>query len=233
MRKNLFNFLLTFCVSILAFSVQAQYNHKTDLTNFPVNPSYANVHHFDAISLGDAGGLFIGGLGGERGISWNAYQDDVGTWKFLNGSNHACKTSYTHWNKRFLIEFSDNSPSYNTAVNYKTMLSIQMDPDPEMKFCGKFFANHIVIDNNISWCDYVFASDYKLMPINKLEQFINTYKHLPEVPSAQEVADNGIEVTDMLKTHMKKIEELTLYIIDQNKRIESLEEELSSLKSEK
>lgn len=81
------------------------------------------------------------------------------------------------------------------------------------------------------WADYVFNRDYKLMPLNDLEKFINTNKHLPEIPSTKEVETNGIDVVEMQAGLLKKIEELTLYLLEQNKRIENLEKENKELKN--
>jgi len=72
------------------------------------------------------------------------------------------------------------------------------------------------------WPDYVFAEDYKLKSLSEVEQFILKNKHLPGIPSAVEVEKNGIEVGDMQKRMMEKIEELTLYILDQQKQIDEL-----------
>ena len=60
------------------------------------------------------------------------------------------------------------------------------------------------------------------MPLPQLEQFINTNKHLPNIPKAIDVEKSGIEVGDMQKRMMEKIEELTLYIIDLQKQVEEL-----------
>lgn len=73
------------------------------------------------------------------------------------------------------------------------------------------------------WADYVFAKDYKLMPLKELDRFINTNGHLPEVPTTEEAIKNGIELKEMNILLLKKIEELTLYTIEQQKRIEALE----------
>ncbi|WP_175623174.1 hypothetical protein [Chryseobacterium schmidteae] len=73
------------------------------------------------------------------------------------------------------------------------------------------------------WADYVFAKDYKLMPLKELDQFINSHGHLPEVPTTEEAIKNGIELKEMNILLLKKIEELTLYTIEQQKRIEALE----------
>lgn len=76
------------------------------------------------------------------------------------------------------------------------------------------------------WADYVFAKDYKLMPLKELDKFIITNGHLPEVPTTEEAIKNGIELKEMNILLLKKIEELTLYTIEQQKRIETLENKL-------
>jgi len=79
----------------------------------------------------------------------------------------------------------------------------------------------IAADNG--WADYVFENNYKLRNLNDLEKFIKTNKHLPEVPSTQEAIANGIELKEMNILLLKKVEELTLYLIEQEKRIKALE----------
>jgi len=67
------------------------------------------------------------------------------------------------------------------------------------------------------WADYVFADDYELMPIDALEAYINEHKHLPGVPSSEEVKREGIDVAEMNKILLEKIEELTLRVIELEK----------------
>ncbi len=78
-----------------------------------------------------------------------------------------------------------------------------------------------------NWSDFVFKKDYKLMPLNKVESYIKANKHLPDVPSAQEVSDNGIDVASMDAKLLQKIEELTLYVIQQQKEIENLKKRMN------
>ena len=85
----------------------------------------------------------------------------------------------------------------------------------------------VEFSNVNGWADYVFNKNYYLMPLEDLENFINTNKHLPEIPSAQEVVDNGLELKSMNVLLLKKVEELTLHIIDLNKKLKSLEEIVS------
>jgi hypothetical protein len=72
---------------------------------------------------------------------------------------------------------------------------------------------------NNGWADYVFEKNYKLMPLNDLAQFIDENGHLPEVPTIEEAIKNGIELKEMNILLLKKVEELTLHLIDQNKQL--------------
>jgi hypothetical protein len=76
--------------------------------------------------------------------------------------------------------------------------------------------------------DYVFKKDYNLRSLKEVEAYVNANSHLPEVPSAAEVAKSGINVADMDATLLKKVEELTLYMIQQQKEIEALKLQVSS-----
>jgi len=81
-----------------------------------------------------------------------------------------------------------------------------------------------------NWSDFVFAKNYKLMPLTKVESFVKENKHLPEIPSAKEVAKEGIDVAQMDAKLLQKIEELTLYAIQQQKEIEQQKKEIELLK---
>ena len=74
-----------------------------------------------------------------------------------------------------------------------------------------------------NWPDYVFGESYKLMPLQELEAYVKENNHLPEVPSAKEIEEEGINVAEMNKVLLKKIEELTLHVIELEKKINVLE----------
>ncbi len=83
-----------------------------------------------------------------------------------------------------------------------------------------------------TWADYVFEKNYRLMPLGQLKKYIQSEGHLPNVPSANEITTNGVDVSDMLKVQMEKIEELSLYMIEMNERLNKLETENERLKIE-
>ena len=112
-------------------------------------------------------------------------------------------------------------------------LSPTINADYKLLVNGKVLVKDEVYVKNagIGWADYVFAKDYKLMPLNEVEQHIKDKGYLPNMPSAAEVEEQGIAVGDLIKRQQEKIEELTLYMIEiqkENKamllRLESIEQ---------
>lgn len=95
---------------------------------------------------------------------------------------------------------------------------------------GLLRARKIKVDLN-NWADYVFNKNYNLMSLKELTQFIEINKHLPNVPSAKDVARKGLDLGDMQRIQMEKIEELTLYIIEQDKKIDDLQNQLDEIKN--
>jgi hypothetical protein len=77
--------------------------------------------------------------------------------------------------------------------------------------------------------DFVFNSDYKLMSLYEVENFVNTNKHLPNVPSEKEVIENGLNLGDMNATLLQKVEELTLYMINLQKENDALKVRVGQL----
>ncbi len=80
--------------------------------------------------------------------------------------------------------------------------------------------------------DFVFDDNYELPALDNIESYIKENKHLPDIPSADEMIENGLELGDMQIKLLQKVEELTLYIIEQDKKIKKLENEVDKLKEE-
>lgn len=87
----------------------------------------------------------------------------------------------------------------------------------------------VAVHTESDWRDFVFDENYKPVSLTELEEYIAKNKKLPEVPSAKEVVENGINLGEMDALLLQKIEELTLYIIAQNKKMETLEKEQQAL----
>ena len=82
---------------------------------------------------------------------------------------------------------------------------------------------------NVAWPDYVFANTYRLPPLPEVEAFISAHRHLPGVPSATEVQANGLDVGQMEAALLKKVEELTLYLLELRKDNDAWKARVSQL----
>ena len=97
---------------------------------------------------------------------------------------------------------------------------------------GGIVTDEVLILDVEDWPDYVFGQNHTLMPLGELKAYINKNSHLPEIPSAQEVEGNGVNVAEMQKLLLKKIEELTLYTVEQQRLIEELQEKIDRLENQ-
>jgi hypothetical protein len=114
-------------------------------------------------------------------------------------------------NQRVLIGTSDAPSGYLLAIN------------------GNAIANKIVV-KQFPWADFVFKPDYILPPLSMVEQHIKEKGHLQDIPSEKEVAEKGIDLGSMDAKLLQKIEELTLYLIKQEKQLEAQQKEIDELK---
>lgn len=103
------------------------------------------------------------------------------------------------------------------------------NPDAKLTVLGDIHASEVRVDLNMPAPDYVFENDYRLASLEEVEKYISLYKHLPEVPSAEEIQKEGINVGEMNMILLKKVEELTLHLIAMQKKNNALEERLKAL----
>jgi hypothetical protein len=89
---------------------------------------------------------------------------------------------------------------------------------------GKILCEELKVELYGNWPDYVFHDDYELTPLDELKTFIQTNNHLPDIPKAEEVAKEGIEVGEMNRKLLEKVEELTLYVIHLQEQIDELKQ---------
>lgn len=85
---------------------------------------------------------------------------------------------------------------------------------------GSIHSKEVVVES--AWADYVFDKKYSLCPLEEVEAFILRNNHLPNIPSSKEIEENGLHLGDVQKKMMEKIEELTLYVIELKKEVETL-----------
>lgn len=107
------------------------------------------------------------------------------------------------------------------------------NPQAKLAVNGDVFAKKIkVTQASADWPDYVFEAPYMLMPLDSLEGYVKENKHLPEIPTAAIVEKEGLDLGEINKTLTKKLEEVTLYLIEINKRNKALEERLRQLEAQ-
>jgi hypothetical protein len=90
----------------------------------------------------------------------------------------------------------------------------------------------VAVKNSDDWFDHVLKPEYKIMPLHQLDQYIKTYQHLPDIPSTQEVMKDGIDLGKMNGLLLKKIEELTKYVIDIKAELDQTKKELDETRKQ-
>jgi len=115
------------------------------------------------------------------------------------------------------------------TLNHSKKIGILTDnPQSELDVRGKIIASEVEIKVlPTGGADFVFQPDYNLMPLSQVESFVKENQHLPEIPSEQEMIENGLNVNEMQIKLLQKIEELTLYVIEQEKKNEKLQEQIN------
>lgn len=102
----------------------------------------------------------------------------------------------------------------------------------ELYINGSAIAEEIIVKLQPNWPDYVFENDYDLKPLSEVEEFVNENKHLPGVATANEISESGLSLGLTQKAQMEKIEELFLYVIQQQKQLEAQQKTIERLETE-
>lgn len=155
----------------------------------------------------------------ENGKSWGLH----GNWGGQNGFHI---NYYDGNNFTGIINMKQNGKvGIGVAINQFTKGDYKLYVDKGIR------TEHIKIDIKNNWSDYVFEDGYNLKSLNEVKKYIEQNGHLEDIPSAQEVKENGIDIGTMNVKLLKKIEELTLYNIKQQEKIEKLQKENKKLKA--
>jgi hypothetical protein len=144
---------------------------------------------------------------------------------------------------RLQVQSDDEQPALRVRVGGYTKLYVagtgqvginttNLAAGYELSVNGQIICEELVVQNSAQWPDYVFADDYQLMSLEELESSIKQNRHLPGVPKAQSVESRGISIGEMQRNMMEKIEELTLYVLQQNKQLRAQDDRIQSLQSQ-
>ena len=184
-------------------------NGDYGLTLAPVNSSLINP----GIRIGANGYLGIGKVSAQKRV------------EVANGGILISGTNGNDGDVRFMIQ---DETGVNNFMKFSNNLGTQFLVD----YNGKLYAHEVEVKLG-NFPDYVFDDDYQLMPLKNIENFIKENNHLPGVPDATTVINNGLNLGDMDVILLEKIEELTLHLINQEKEIEKLQNELNKLQTTK
>lgn len=157
----------------------------------------------------------------------------------MDSGNVRFKTNMTGYNFDKTVILGNGILSSATRMTFKTNYTTNCmtlatngnvgigttSPSYKLDVAGTIRANEIIV--NTTGADFVFANDYQLRPLSEVKAFIQENKHLPEIKSAQEMQENGVGINELQTQLLQKIEELTLYILQQEERIKALEAELN------
>ena len=137
-----------------------------------------------------------------------------------NGPAHSFKTTVDEY-ATTTGTYQNRNAYFNGNVGIGTL-----SPDEKLTVKGKIHTQEVRVDMAGPLVpDYVFENDYKLKTLPEVEEYIKENKHLPEIPSAKEIEKNGLMLAEMNMALLKKMEEMTLYMIEQNKKIEDLQKQ--------
>ena len=170
-------------------------------------------------------GGYFSNSGGTAGSHYGAYGTASGAGTSNFGVYGFASGATTNWAGYFPGKvYANNLSVGNTLAATGYALSVD----------GKIIAEEIRVANSTTWPDFVFQSSYNLMPLEQLEQHIKTEKHLPGIPSAQQIENEcGFDLGAMQQNVVQKIEELTLYVIQLNKENKLLQQKVEALEAAK
>jgi len=134
----------------------------------------------------------------------------------------------------FSFDLSASIPSWQNLVIPVGNVGIgTVDPHGyKLAVNGNVIATSMTVKLYNNWPDYVFKPNYRLPSLTAVKAYIDQNQHLPEMPSEQEVKDNGINLGEIVKIQTKKIEELTLYLINKDKQLEEQQKQIDALKEQ-
>lgn len=170
-----------------------------------------------------AGGNYAISINPNEAAAGLGFNRNVSDGTIFNSSKSAWQFSAR--DEMFTLEGYNGPPNALFTVLKNGYIGMgTMSPKYNLDVVGTIRAREIKVDLN--GADFVFENDYKLMPLNELEKFVKDKKHLPEIVSAKEMQENGADLGILNTKLLQKIEELTLYTIEQNKKIEKQNEKI-------
>jgi hypothetical protein len=221
--KNIILFL-AFCMCVT--SANAQWEDQSYL--YGPSPGQSIIN--------DMGGKIQVGLASYPGhYSAQAAIND-GVIRVLNGGNLIFNMNYPNIESKTIIFASEEAKLMQVKGTGQVLIGNTNTPSGYKLYVESGILTEkvkVAVKNTTNWADYVFDKKYKLLSLKEVEKYVKINKHLPNVPSAEEVVKEGIDMATMDAKLLEKIEELTLYVIQLNKKTEQLEKANKATTSKK
>jgi len=137
------------------------------------------------------------------------------------------------------LQYAPSTTSY-ALLSYTTGLYMNLsgnvgigtiNPDTKLAVQGTIHSTEVKVDLHVPVPDYVFKPDYKLTNLSEVKAYVDKNHHLPEIPSAKQIAKDGLNLGEMNTKLLKKVEELTLYLIEKDKQLSAQEVRLKKIES--
>ena len=188
---------------------------KVAIGNVPISEIAAKLHIRS--DEGEDAGVFLEPQDPTTNNTFIHLRDESHGIEVDNEGNMTIKSKIGSVNSKLLLQGRVEVNTNSTNTSYSLCVK------------GGILTDKINIMHSSHWPDYVFSSDYLLMPLSDLKVFITEKHHLPEVPSENDIKTEGVEIGDMQGILLKKIEEMTLYILQQQEQIDKLEQRIEEL----
>ena len=207
------------------------------------DPSHAKLEINGSI------GAAVAMFGADKyGVTIEANNPEIGFNYFYNSASKTIKAGYggvvgmTPGNGDIYIgNFSGNQSSvdFGTITGYQNVIVVKQsgnvgigtsNPTYKLAVNGTIRSKEVRVESG--WSDFVFEKNYKLPSLSNVEKYIKVHKHLPGILPAQEIKEHGLAVGEAETKMMQKLEEMTLYMIEANKKIGELSERIRRLESQ-
>jgi len=231
--KTLRNFLIGIFL-LFAFNASAQwitsgndiYNSNSGYVGIGTSTAPTNLLHVARNMTGPQ--VIVQNLGGGGGAGFTMIDDAwSGSWKFKATAGGGFKIR-DHTSGLDVIVIEQSAAANCIYIGAGGGIGIGTSTIPtgyKLSIDGKVIAEGMEVQLSGSWPDFVLDNEYKLRSLAELEEFINANGHLPDVPTAEEVENSTLDLGKMDAVLLKKVEELTLYVIELKKEIEELKKQ--------
>lgn len=207
-----------------------------NIANFGINVGINNINPVERLDVGGimrAYGAKFNTTSGVPQIDFSVDGADKAFIQLSGTSNENLRMGTISANEtgKFIIRTNGADRVFVDAAGNMSIGAANIATGYKLNVVGKIISEEVRVELRGDWPDYVFDDNYNLPSLAAVEQHIRDNKHLPNIPSASEIQNKGLHLGEMQKKQMEKIEELTLYIIELNKRLERLEKQNENLKA--